>query len=126
MLAAGELCLCVIEPAQTPLPFALQPPGHQAVFGFHRAVTALGPLGLVAGPLDGQAPLRECRVVVGLQLLGGHHHRLEAGRVERCEKGLAHRCIDLDPTDVQAIDAAAVDCSCLPAQWYPGVEFLPR
>ena len=73
LLAAAQFRLGGGQIAQAILPFGFQSASHQPVFGLHGPIAALGPLRLIAGALHFQPPLRQSRIVVGLQLLDREH-----------------------------------------------------
>ena len=91
------------------LPVALEAARDQAVLGLDLAVAALGPLCLIARPLDLKPPLRKSRVVVGLEHLGRTQRGLHAGRRERCEQRADHGLLDSPAADAHAPAPAVLD-----------------
>src|SRR3990172_3558325 len=82
--------------------------GHQAVFGFHCPITALGLFGLVAGRFDLQAPLLKGGIMIGLKAFFCQEGGLDAGRSNSVEESPGNGFIDLHPANAQAIAASAV------------------
>jgi hypothetical protein len=53
--------------------------------------------------------LFEGRIAVGRELLGGGESSGELGRFEGCNEGLCHSLVDLNASNVEAVDAASLD-----------------
>jgi len=100
--AQGKLGLGLGQLAKRLLPVALETARDQAVLGLDLAIAALGPLCLIARPLDLKPPLRKPRVVVGLEHLGRTQRGLHAGRGERCEQRADHGLLDPPAADAHA------------------------
>ena len=64
LFTAVQLALYLFKLTQTLLPFGLQSAGNQSILGLHSLIATLGTVGLIACPLDGQAPLCKCSVMV--------------------------------------------------------------
>ena len=108
-LAAGQFALRLVELPQPPLPVGFESAGHQPILGLHRAIAALGAFGFVPCPFDGEAPLRERGIMVGVELLRGDERGVEGGRREGREEGRGHGRVDLESPDVEAVDATPLD-----------------
>jgi hypothetical protein len=108
-LATGQFALGLVELPPPPLPVGFEAAGHQPILGLRRAIAALGAFGFVACPFDGEAPLRERRIMVGVELLRGHERGVEGGRREGGEEGRGHGRVDLESPDVEAVDAPSLD-----------------
>jgi hypothetical protein len=110
-LAEVEFALGLLQILETLLPRGFQAAGHETILGLDRAIAAFGAVGLIPRPLDGEAPLRERRIVVGVELRRRHERGVQGGGGERGEEGRRHRRVDLNTADREAVDAAAVDTS---------------
>ena len=111
LLAAGELGLGGGQLAQTFLPFALQSLALLSGFRAPRLGNTARPARPRNGRARGQAAIARARHRgrPPAAQRPATHRRLQAGGVERREKGLGHGRIELNPADVQAVEAAAVD-----------------
>jgi hypothetical protein len=58
---------------------APQAAGHEAMLGLDRAIAAFGAVGVIPRPLAGEAPLRERRIVVGVELRRRHERGVQGG-----------------------------------------------
>ena len=94
LLAAAQFRLGGGQIAQAILPFGFQPASDQPIFGLHGPIAAFGPFRLVACPFYFQPPLRQSRIVVGLELLDREHGRFDGGRRDGFEKGVGHGLLD--------------------------------
>ena len=95
--------------AKPVLPFRFQAAGHESILGVHGSVAAFGAFGFVPRTFHLQTPLRQSRVVVGLELFDSEPHRLYGGRCDRFEKGIGHGLLDRQTADVEAVYAASID-----------------
>ncbi|WP_338925701.1 hypothetical protein IHE33_09650 [Mycetohabitans endofungorum] len=109
LFASGEFLLRLFEFAQMFLPLRLKPASDQTVLRIDSLIPALGPLGFIVGPLNAQSPLRKRGVVVGFETFCGTHCCFQTGRLDGLHKRLGGGCIDLQSSDIQAINATAVD-----------------
>src|ERR1700720_3396219 len=75
LLAAAQFRFSTGQTAEAILPFAFQSACDQPVFRLHSPITALGPFRFVACAFYLQAPLRQCRIMVGMQLFNGEQCR---------------------------------------------------
>src|SRR2546429_161021 len=108
-LAAREFWLGGFECVQTLLPRTLKTAGDEAVVGIDCAVAALGARRCVARPFHAKTPLFEGRIAVGFEPLGGRESGDKFGRLEGCNESLRHSFVDLDASDVEAVDAAPLN-----------------
>jgi hypothetical protein len=97
LLTQGELALRMLEFAQPLIPGSFEASSDQPILWFHGVIAPLGPLGVIAGALDGQAPLRQRGVVIGVELSRGDERGFQGGRGEGREKGFGHGRVDLPP-----------------------------
>ena len=109
LLALRKFGLRLLKGAQTLFPVRFEPARDQTVVRVHRAIAALGLVGLVLRTLHRQAPLGKGPIVVGLQLLGRAHSGAQSRGGNGGEERLGHGLVDLHAADVQAVHAAAVD-----------------
>ena len=104
-----QFCFGGGEIAQTVLPFGFQAARDEPILRLHRAVTALGSLGLILQALDLEPPLGKGGVAVGLELLDRKQYRVHGSRCDSVEKSVRHSLIDRQTADVEAVHAAALD-----------------
>ena len=109
LLAAAQFRFGGGQIAQTILPFGFQPASDQPIFGLHGPITALGPLRLVACALHFQTPLRQSRVMVGLELFDREQCGFDRGRRDGLEKSVGHGLLDRQSADVETVHAASID-----------------
>ena len=95
--------------AEAGFPFGLETSGHEAILRLDHAIPALRAFGIVADAFDFEPPLREGRILMGLELLHREQRRVEGGRCDGVEKGRGHGLVDGDASDVQALDATPSD-----------------
>ena len=91
------------------LPFAFEPAGDKSVVWVDGAIAPLRALGLIGGPLCGLPPVLERRLVVGLELLGGGERGREFGGLERSEKRLGERLVNLHAANGETVASTALD-----------------
>jgi hypothetical protein len=107
--ARGALRLGRLQGLQTLLPFPLKAARHESVLGIDGAIAAFGARDFVARSFHAETPLLECRIAIGGELLGGGESSGERGRLQSRDEGLCHSLVDLNASDVEAIDAASFD-----------------
>ena len=125
LLPAGQFRFRAGEVAQPGLPFGFQAARDQAVFGFDQSIATFRAFGVVARAFDRESPLREGRVMMGLELLHREQRCVERGRCDGVEEGVRHGLVDREAPDVQAIDATPLD-DVLAGAVVPGVACRPR
>jgi hypothetical protein len=108
-LAAGQVALRLVEFPQPSLPVGFESTRDQPILGLHRAIASFGPFGFVPGPFNGEAPLCERGVVVRFDLVRRHERGVQGRWREGREEGRGHGLVDLEPADVEAVDAAPIN-----------------
>ena len=103
LLAAAQFRFGGGQIAQAILPFGFQSAGHQSIFRLYSPISAFGPFRLVARPLHFQPPLRQSRVMVGLELLDREHGGFHGCRRDGFEKSVGHGLLDRHTADVEAV-----------------------
>jgi hypothetical protein len=78
-LAEVKFALGLLQVPETLLPLGFQATGHEAILGLDRAIAAFGAVGVIPRSLDGEAPLRERRIVVGVELRRRHERGVQGG-----------------------------------------------
>ena len=106
--AAFEFGLSLFEFAQALFPFRLEAARDEPILGLDGAIASLGALGFVARPFDGESPLFEGAVVIGLDPLGGAQRSLETSRLQGGKQSLRYRLVDLHAPDGQAVQALSL------------------
>src|SRR5271157_1904883 len=109
LLAARKFGSCGFEGRQAFFPLALEPTRDQAVIGIDGTVPTFGATRFIARTFDAEAPLLEHRFPVGFEPLGGGDAGCELCRLEGGDEGPHHGLVDLESTDIEAVDTAAVD-----------------
>ena len=108
LLAAAQFRFGGGQIAQTILPFGFQPASDQSVFRLHGPIAAFGPFRFVARPFHFQPPLRQSRVVVGLELFDREPRGFDGGRRDGFEKSVGHGLLDGHSADVETVHAASI------------------
>jgi len=108
LLASGEFLLLLFEFVEMLLPLRFESACHQTDLRIEGAVPPLGALCFVTYPLDAQSPLRKCGVVISFELFCSAHRRFKASGLNCAQKGLCDCGVNLQTTDIETKDAAAV------------------
>src|ERR1700752_1906305 len=109
LLAPPQLKLSGLKPAQPLLPVAFEAARHQPVVGIDSAIAPLGALRFVIGSPAPEPPLLQRHFAFGFQPLSGGKSGGKAGRVPSSDEGPRDGLLNLDPPNIQAIDAAVLD-----------------
>src|ERR1700756_3880277 len=109
LLAALQLKLSGLKRAQPLLPVAFEAARHQPVVGIDSAIAPLGALRFVIGSLDPEPPLLQRHFAFGFQPLSGGKSGGKSGRFQSSDEGPSDGLVNLDPANIEAIDAAVLD-----------------
>jgi hypothetical protein len=108
LFAAAEFRFGRGQIAQAILPIGFQAASYESVLGLHGSVAAFGLFGLVARPFHFQPPLRQSRVVIGLELFDREPHSFHGSRRNGFEKGVGHGVLDSQAADRETVLPASI------------------
>jgi len=107
--AAGEIFIRPVQIGLALLPFAFEPTGDKSVVWVDGSIAPLRALGLIVCPLCGLPPMLERRLVIGLKSLGGGERGRQFSRLERSEKRLGERLVNLHAANGETVASTALD-----------------
>jgi len=109
LLATRKFSLCGFKSAQLFLPLALESTSDKAIVRVNSTISSLGAACFITCSLDTKAPLPEHRFAIRFKPFRGGDTGSQLRWLEDRKKSLCNGVIDLNATNIEAIDPAALD-----------------